>query len=44
MKIYYAKRTSDDYVAEYTVRAEDKKEAEEKIKNICGEKIKVTEK
>lgn len=44
MKTFYAKRTADDYTAEYTVQAVDKKEAEQKIMTICGEKIKVTEK
>lgn len=44
MKTYIATIKYEDYTAEYQVRAEDKAEAEKKIKTICGERLRVKEK
>lgn len=44
MKIYTATIKRDAVTVEYTVRAEDEKEAAAKIKKICGENVKVKEK
>lgn len=45
MKIFKAKRNlTDNCTAEYFVKAEDKKEAERKIYEMTGERLKVTEK
>lgn len=45
MKTYKAKRSlGDNYIAEYFVKADSKEEAERKIFEMTGERLKVTEK
>lgn len=45
MKTYKAKRSlGDNYTAEYFVKADSKEEAEHKIFEMTGERLKVTEK
>lgn len=44
MKVYIATRKEENYSVEYRVRAENKEEAQKKIKEMCGQVLKVKEK
>lgn len=44
MKEFYGKLNREEFGAEYFVLADDKAAAQKRIFEICGEKVKVTEK